>query len=86
MRAPGTAEDGEGEPAVGRSSPQAVVAAGLRAGKPLREVAVDLYGAARVDAEWIRDGWMRVRVRRLALHARDAALGDGTGPRPSGRR
>ncbi len=59
------AEDGEGEPA----TPSAVAAAGLRAGKGLRAVAVDLFGGERVGAEWTPDGPMRARARR----ARDAA-------------
>ena len=69
------AEDGEGEPAAGArtpprvsadSSPEAVAMAGRRAGKSLREIAVDLYGAERVAAGWHRDGWMRATVQRLA--------------------
>lgn len=62
------AENGEGEPAA--SGAQSVAAAGLWAGKGLREIAVDLFGAARVDAEWIPDGWMRAKVRRLVQRAR----------------
>ena len=33
------------------------------AGRSLRQVAVDLYGAARVAEEWRSDGSMRGRVR-----------------------
>ena len=72
------AEDGEGEPPT--PSAAAVAAAGLRAGKGLRQIAVDLYGAARVDAEWTPDGWMRVRVRRLVRRARDLAPAPTDGP------
>ena len=54
--------------------------------KPLREIAVDLYGREPVDADWRAGSWMRARVRRLVQHARDEAPGDGTGPRPAGRR
>ena len=53
-------EDGEGETA----APWAVAAAGLRAGKGLRAVAIDLFGVGRVDAEWTPDGPMRATVRR----------------------
>ena len=77
-------KDGEGEAA----TPSAVAAAGLQAGKPLREIAVDLYGREQVDADWHADGRMRSKLRRLACRARDEAPapGDGTGPRRSGRR
>ena len=77
-------KDGEGEPA----APWAAAAAGLRAGKCLRAVAVDLFGAERVDAEWTPEGPMRATVRRLARRARDEARapGDGTRPRRPGRR
>jgi len=88
------AEDGEGEtpagartpPRVSDSSAQAAGAVGRRAGKSLREIAADPYGRKQVDADWRADGWMRVRVRRLVQRSRDVALGDGTGPRPPGRR
>ena len=33
------------------------------AGKSLRQIAVDLYGEARVAEEWSSDGSMRGRVR-----------------------
>ncbi|MDE0408898.1 MAG: DUF2285 domain-containing protein [Alphaproteobacteria bacterium] len=33
------------------------------AGRSLRSIAVDLYGAARVAVEWSADGSMRGRVR-----------------------
>lgn len=36
---------------------------GRLAGRSLREIAVDLYGAARVAEEWGSDGSMRARVR-----------------------
>ena len=52
----------------------AVAAAGLRDGKPLREIAIDLFGASRVDAEWHADSRMRAQVRRLVQRARNAAV------------
>ena len=48
----------------------AAVLAGLRAGKSMREIAVELYGADLVAAEWDYDGWMQARMRRLARRAR----------------
>ena len=36
---------------------------GRLAGRSLRRIAVDLYGAARVAEEWHSDGFMRARVR-----------------------
>lgn len=74
-------EDGEGEPAAGGSSPEAVVAARWRAGKSLRDIAIDLYGAERVATGWHRDGWMRTKVRRLI--GRAGAGSDG-GPGVAG--
>ena len=61
---------------------QAAVSAGLRAGKSVREIAVELYGADRVAAEWDCDGWMRAKMRRLARRARAAsgARPDNAGP------
>ena len=55
---------------------QAAVSAGLRAGKPMRAIAVELYGADRVAAEWDCDGGMRAKVRRLARRARAASAGE----------
>lgn len=69
-----TTEDGEGEP--GGFSPEQIAAAGRRAGRSLRNIAVALYGAANVDAEWTADGWVRARIRRLV---RGAADGTGRG-------
>ena len=43
---------------------------GRLAGKSWREIAVDLYGAERVAADWSVDGWMRSRVRRYGSKAR----------------
>ena len=81
------AEDGEGEPR--DPSPEAIPAAGRQAGKSWLEIAVELYGAERVDEEWTLDGPMRATVRRLALRAvgnvDTAPSRDGTGPRPPGR-
>jgi len=70
-------KDGEGNPAAGDSSPAAIVAAGRRAGKPLREIAVDLYGREQVDADWHADSAMRSMVRRLWYRAE---AGSGAGP------
>ena len=52
--------------------------AGLRAGKSMRAIAVELYGAERVAADWDYDSLMRARVRRLAYRAR-ATSGEGPG-------
>ena len=73
------AEDGEGEPAARASSAEAVVAAGRRAGKSPREIAVDLYGREQVDADWHTDSAMRSKLRRLACRAREAELRRGAG-------
>ena len=43
--------------------------------KSPREIAVDLYGADRVAADWYNDGWMRAAVRRRLAAGR--ALLDG---------
>ena len=51
---------------------QAVALAGLRSGKSMREIAVDLYGADRVAADWHADSGMRAQVQRLADLARAA--------------
>ena len=48
---------------------------GKRAGKTQREIAEDIYGAAKVAAEWHPDGWMRSQIRRWTDKAR--ALVDG---------
>ena len=61
----------------------AAVLAGLRAGKPMRAIAVELYGADLVAAEWPDyNGWMRARMRRLARRARagSGARPDNAGP------
>ena len=46
---------------------------GQVAGKSLREIAEDLYGARSVAADWNRDGLLRVRTRRLVRRALDHA-------------
>ncbi len=51
---------------------QAVVLAGLRSAKSMREIAVDRYGARQVAVEWHRDGWMRPMVQWLVHRARAA--------------
>ena len=40
------------------------------AGRSMREIAVDLYGAERVAAEWAPDGVLRAQTRRLLRKAR----------------
>ena len=51
----------------------AIALAGIRSRKSMREIAVDLYGADRVGAEWSVDSWMRAQVQRLVFRARAAA-------------
>ena len=63
-----TARDGGDDAAM-----RAVALAGLRSGKPMREIAVDLYGADRAAAGGHCDGWMRAKVRQLVDRARDAS-------------
>ena len=70
---------------------RAVVLAGIRSGKPVREIAVDLYGAERVAADWHVDSRMRAKVRRLVYRARAAsdegpAASQGAMPRSTARR
>ena len=60
----------------------AVALAGLRAGKSLRRIAVDLCGADRVAADWRGDSWMRATVQRLVDRARAAP---NEGPDKAGR-
>ena len=55
---------------------RAIVLAGFRSGKSLRQIAVDLYGADHVARDWHGDSWMRAIVRRLVDRAR-AALDEG---------
>lgn len=43
------------------------------AGKSRREIAVDVYGAERVAAEWTPDGVLRAQTRRLSRKTRDHA-------------
>ena len=52
---------------------RAVVLAGIRSGKSMREIAVGLYGAERVAADWHVDSRMRAKVRRLVYRARAAS-------------
>ena len=70
-------------PAGADASERAVALAGVRSGKPMREIAVDLYGADAVAADWHPDGWMRAQVRRLVHRARTAA-GAGSGDAATG--
>ena len=55
---------------------RAVALAGIRSGKSMREIAVDLYGADPVAADWHVDSRMRAKVRRLVYRAR-AESGEG---------
>lgn len=48
---------------------------GLRAEKTPRQMAVDIFGKAAVEAEWHPDGWMRSQIRRWIPKAQ--ALADG---------
>ena len=43
------------------------------AGKSMREIAEDLYGAERVVAEWRSDSVLRARTRRLLSKAQSHA-------------
>jgi hypothetical protein len=52
---------------------RAVALAGIRSGKSMREIAVDLYGADEVAADWHVDSRMRAKVRRLVYRARGAS-------------
>ena len=54
----------------------AAVLAGLRAGKPMRAIAVELHGADRAAAEWDCDGRMRAKVGRLVRCVRTAPVGE----------
>ena len=81
-----TAEDDDGKPAAEPgTAPEAIVAAGCGAGKTLREIAIDLFGAARVDAEWHADGWMRARVQRLRRSGLPARRPPAPAPDPGGQ-
>ena len=57
---------------------EAVALAGRRAGRSLREIAVDLYGREKVDASWHADSAMRAKMRRL-LYRAEARNGAGRG-------
>ena len=54
------------------SRAESAVRAGRMARGSLRDIAVELFGAERVAAEWHPDGAMRARVRRLARRAATA--------------
>ena len=49
---------------------------GQRAGKSMREIAEDVFGAERVAAEWSADGGVRLQTRRLVQKARAHANAD----------
>lgn len=51
---------------------RAAALAGLRSGKSMRQIAVDLYGADQVARDWHGDSWMRAIVQRLVDRARAA--------------
>lgn len=73
-------EDGDGEPPAGTPpetrprTAEKTVAAGLRAKNPLREIAMDLFGAARVAEEWHSGSRMRAQLRRLVHRVRRAPV------------
>ena len=54
---------------------RAVALAGMQSGKSMREIAVDLYGADRVAADWHADSRMRAKVRRTINRAQAASSG-----------
>ena len=67
-------EDGEGEPL---ANSRQVGTPGLRANKPLREIAIDLHGREQVDAGWHADSRMRVGLRWMLQRAK---AGSAAGP------
>ena len=62
MRKDGTMKDGDREVLIALD--------GQRAGKSMREIAEDVFGAERVAAEWYADGGVRLRTRRVIQKAR----------------
>ena len=54
----------------------AVVPAGNRAGKPLREIAINRYGREQVDADWLANSRMCAKLRRVLQRA-EAGSGGG---------
>lgn len=54
------------------------VLAGSRAGKPLRECAVDLYGREEVEVCWHADSRLRAKLRRMLQRA-EARTHTGSG-------
>ncbi len=61
---------------------EAAVLAGWRGGKPLREIAVDLYGREQVEADWHAESRMRAKLRRLLYRAEAGTGGGPDGARP----
>ena len=59
----------------------AIVMDGLRQGKKPREIAVDVWGAERVEEEW-SGYWMRSQVRRWIPKAEALAAGGWRGFSP----
>ena len=63
--------------AMGDEDREVVIALdGHRAGKSMREIAENLYGAAHVAENWDVQSWMRWRMRRLLQMTR--THGNGT--------
>ena len=58
--------------------PEAVDLAGWRAGKSLREIAVEHYGREQVDANWHADTPLRSKMQRSSYRAQ-ASPGAGPG-------
>ena len=56
---------------------EAMALAGWRAGKSMWEIAIDIYGRERVEADWHADSWMRAKIRRLLYRAKTRP---GAGP------
>jgi len=48
---------------------------GVTAGKSHRDIAVDLFGAEAVQAQWDAGSWVRSRVRRRIRKALDLMNG-----------
>ena len=59
----------------GKDSALMKVLDGLEENKSPRRIAEDIWGEARVRAEWSSDSWMRSQVRRWILKARALAAG-----------
>jgi len=73
--------DGMSGSETSRTSPEAAALAGRRAGKSLREIAIDLYGREQVDADWHADSPLRSKLRRLLCWTEARS---GAGPHDAG--